>query len=55
MTLSHLHLILNHVPTVGSAVALGLLLLAFLRRNEHLKIAGLEVLFLIALSRCPCT
>jgi hypothetical protein len=49
VTFSHLHLVLNHVPTVGSAVALGLLLLAFLRRNEHLKIAGLEVLFLIAL------
>ena len=53
MTFSHLHLILNHVPTVGSAVALGLLLLAFLRRNEHLKIAGLEVLFLIALLTLP--
>lgn len=53
MTLSHLHLILNHVPTVGSAVALGLLLLAFLRRNEHLKIAGLEVLFLIAVLTLP--
>jgi hypothetical protein len=53
VTLSHLHLVLNHVPTVGSAVALGLLLLAFLRRNEHLKIAGLEVLFAIALLTLP--
>jgi hypothetical protein len=53
VTLSHLHLILNHVPTVGSAVALGLLLLALLRRNEHLKIAGLEVLFLIAVLTLP--
>lgn len=53
MTLSHLHLILNHVPTIGSAVALGLLLLAFLRHNEHLKIAGLEVLFLIAVLTMP--
>ena len=53
MTLSHLHLILNHVPTVGSAVALALLLLAFLRRNDHLKIAGLEVLFLIAVLTLP--
>lgn len=53
MTFSHLHLIMNHVPTVGSAVALGLLLLAFLRRNEHLKMAGLETLFLIALLTVP--
>jgi len=53
VTLSHLHLILNHVPTVGSAVALALLLLALIRRNEHLKIAGLEVLFLIAVLTLP--
>jgi hypothetical protein len=53
VTLSHLHLVLNHVPTVGSAIALGLLLLALLRRNEHLKIAGLEVLFVIAIVTLP--
>jgi uncharacterized membrane protein len=50
---AHLHLLLNHVPTVGTVVALGLLLLAFTRRNEHLKIAGLEVLFVIALLTVP--
>jgi hypothetical protein len=44
---------MNHVPTVGSVVALGLLLLAFARRNEHLKHAGLEVLFLIAVLTLP--
>ena len=36
MNLAHLHLVMNHVPTVGSVAALGLLLLAFVRRNEHL-------------------
>lgn len=50
---AHLHLILNHVPTVGSAVALGLLLLAFVRRDETLKHAGLEVLFVIAVVTLP--
>jgi hypothetical protein len=53
VTLSHLHLLLNHVPTVGAVVALGLLLLAFVRRNEHLKHVGLEVLFLIAVVTVP--
>ena len=41
MNLAHLHLVMNHVPTVGAVAALGLLLLAFVRRNEHLKHAGL--------------
>jgi hypothetical protein len=53
MNLAHLHLLLNHVPTVGSAVALGLLLLALLRRDEPLKHVGLEVLFVIALVTLP--
>ena len=50
---AHLHLLLNHVPTVGSVVALGLLILALVRRNEHLKHAGLEVLFAIAVLTLP--
>ena len=53
MNFAHLHLVLNHVPTVGAAAALGLLLLAFVRRNEHLKHAGLEVLFVIAVLTLP--
>src|SRR5262245_27519894 len=53
MNLAHLHLVMNHVPTLGAVVALGLLLLAFIRRNEHLKHAGLEVLFVIALLTLP--
>jgi hypothetical protein len=53
VNLAHLHLVMNHVPTVGAVAALGLLLLAFVRRNEHLKLAGLEVLFVIAVLTLP--
>jgi uncharacterized membrane protein len=53
INVAHLHLLLNHVPTVGAVVALGLLLLAFIRRDEPLKRAGLEVLFVIALLTLP--
>ena len=53
INLAHLHLLLNHVPTVGTVVALGLLLLAFARRSDHLKHAGLEVLFVIAVLTLP--
>jgi hypothetical protein len=53
VNLAHLHLIMNHVPTVGSVAALFLLLLGYARRNEHLKHVGLEVLFVIALLTLP--
>jgi hypothetical protein len=53
VNLAHLHLVINHVPTVGAVAALGLLLLAFVRRNEHLKHAGLEGLFVIAVLTLP--
>jgi uncharacterized membrane protein len=53
VNLSHLHLILNHVPTVGAMVGVGLLLLALVRRDDQLKRAGLEVLFVIALLTLP--
>lgn len=53
MNLAHLHLLMNHVPTVGSVAALGVLLLAYVRRNEHLKHVGLELLFVIAVLTLP--
>src|SRR5262245_40308543 len=53
VNLPHLHLLLNHVPTVGAVVALGLLIAAFIRRDERLKLVGLEVLFAIALLTLP--
>ena len=51
--LAHVHLLLNHVPTVGAVVVLGLLIVAFIRRDEALKLVGLEVLFAIALLTLP--
>jgi uncharacterized membrane protein len=53
VNITHLHLLLNHVPTIGTVVALGVLLLAFIRRDEPLKLAGLEVVFVIALITLP--
>jgi len=53
VNLAHLHLIINHVPTIGSVAALGLLLLGYARRHEHLKHVGLEVLFVIAVLTLP--
>jgi hypothetical protein len=50
---AHLHLVLNHVPTLGTAVALALLLIALIRRQEALVQLGLEVLFIIAIVTMP--
>ena len=53
MNAPHLHLILNHVPTIGSAIAIGLLLLGLLRRQEALTRVSLEVFFVVALVTLP--
>lgn len=53
MTLAHLHLLLNHVPTVGAGLAFVILMLGYIRRNDHLKQIGLEVLFVIAMVTFP--
>lgn len=49
----HTHLLLNHVPTVGAAVALGLLIIALLRRSDDLRRVSLEVFFVIAVLTIP--
>jgi uncharacterized membrane protein len=53
MALSHLHLVLNHVPVIGSVIALGLLLLALVRRSADLRRAGLEVFVIVGLITLP--
>ena len=49
----HLHLLLNHVPTIGTVIAFGLLLLSFMRRDNGLKRVSLEVFFVVALLTLP--
>ena len=51
--LAHVLLLINHFPTIGMILGLGLLLLSFIRKNDHLKKVSLEVLFLIALATMP--
>ena len=53
MNAPHLHLILNHVPTIGTAIALGLLLLSLLRRQEAFRRVSLEVFYVLALLTLP--
>jgi hypothetical protein len=51
--LVHLHLLLNHFPTVGMVVGFGLFLLALLRKSDDLKRGGLAIFFAIALISLP--
>jgi uncharacterized membrane protein len=53
MNLVHLHLVLNHVPTVGTVVALAFMLLAFAKKSDDLMRASLAVFFGIALVSLP--
>jgi uncharacterized membrane protein len=53
VTLLHVHLLLNHVPTVGMAIAITLFILSFFRRNEALRRVSLEAFFVVALVTIP--
>src|SRR5436305_5600276 len=44
MDMTHVHLLLNHVPTIGFGIALALFVIALLMKNAELKRAAL-VLF----------
>ncbi len=49
----HLHLLLNHLPTVGFGIGLGLFLVALVQRNDTLEQLSLGILFVIALFAIP--
>ncbi len=53
MTLAHLHLLLNHVPTIGTAIAIALLILTIVRKHDALRRVSLELFFMIALFTLP--
>ena len=45
---AHVHLLLNHVPTVGFGLAIALFFVAHARRNDDLKRTGLVLFFAVA-------
>lgn len=49
----HIHLLLNHIPVIGSLVAVPLLLYALLRRSDELKKLSLVVFVLVAVAAIP--
>ena len=49
MSWGHVHLLLNHIPVIGTLLALLLLLVAFVRKSDELKKVTLCLFVLIAL------
>ena len=53
LNLAHLHLLLNHFPTVGTSVATALFVLALAKRSDDLKRASLAAFFALAAIAIP--
>jgi len=53
MNLTHVHLVLNHLPVLGSVFGLGLLLFGLWRASDEIKKTALGVFVLVALSAVP--
>jgi hypothetical protein len=53
MNLAHVHLLLNHFPTIGFGLAFALFLVSLAGKNEDLKRTSLVVFFLIATVAIP--
>ena len=53
MNLAHIHLLLNHFPTIGFALGLGLFIAGLIGKSEELKRVSLVVFFLIAAIAIP--
>ena len=53
MNLAHLHLLLNHFPTIGFAVGFGVFVTGVVYKSEDLKRASLGILVMLALLSIP--
>src|SRR5262252_544222 len=53
MNLAHVHIVLNHVPSLGSVLGLALLAWAIYTKNESVKKSSFGVLVLVALATLP--
>ena len=53
MSLTHLHLLLNHFPVIGTIIALFLLMVAVAAKSDDLKRASLAIFLGIALLTIP--
>jgi uncharacterized membrane protein len=53
MNLAHLHIVLNHVPTLGTLFGVALLIWSMIRKSEHWNKTSLQILVVMALLALP--
>ena len=53
MNWAHVHLLLNHFPTIGMIIGLGVFVTAIAAKSDDLKRASLVIFFAIALLSIP--
>ncbi|MGA7793654.1 MAG: hypothetical protein WCA19_11500 [Candidatus Acidiferrales bacterium] len=53
MNFAHLHLLLNHVPVIGSIIALGLFLISFFGKNQDLRRSAYIIFAAVAFLTIP--
>jgi uncharacterized membrane protein len=53
MNFAHLHIVLNHVPSLGTTVGVILLIASFYKKSDRLMKLSLEILVLMALAALP--
>jgi len=53
MNYAHIHIVLNHFPTIGTVIGLGLFIAALAKKSDDLKKSSLVVLVLMALLGIP--
>jgi uncharacterized membrane protein len=53
MSATHFHLILNHIPVLGTAFGLGLLIFGLLRTSDEIKKAALGIFVIVAIATIP--
>lgn len=53
MNAAHLHIVLNHIPVIGSAIAIFVLLIGLLKKSDDIKKVSAMILVLTALITIP--
>jgi uncharacterized membrane protein len=53
MNFAHLHIVLNHVPSIGTTVGVILLIWSFYKKSDRLMKLSLEILVIMALAVLP--
>src|SRR5438067_1157039 len=53
MNMAHVHLLLNHFPTIGFGIGLGLILVSVIGKKEQLMRASLVIFLLVAALGIP--